>query len=128
MYLMAAEEGAKKLSRDVEVYKGLKRSNVAINAESSNVNMGTKALMQSIQEEIQSEAPAVIEIPKESIKLDELSDVTSVETIGEDTNIIYQEDAEEVIETGSVPNYIMNPEDEEDEELNNSNSQEDDDA
>ena len=48
-----------------------------------------------------------------------------------DTNIIYQEDAEEaeeVIETGSVPNYIMNPEDEEDEELNNSNSQEDDDA
>jgi len=131
MYLMAAEEGAKKLSRDVEVYKGLKRSNVAINAESSNVNMGTKALMQSIQEEIQSETPAVIEIPKESIKLDEMSDVTSVETIGEDTNIIYQEDAEEaeeVIETGLVPNYIMNPEDEEDEELNNSNSQEDDDA
>jgi hypothetical protein len=134
MYLMAAEEGAKKLSRDVEVYKGLKRNSVAINAESSNVNMGTKALMQSIQDEIQAEAPIVDNTPKEAIKLDEMSDVTSIETIGEDTNIIYQEnledaeEAEEIIETGSVPNYIMNPDDdeEEDEELRNSNTEDDD--
>lgn len=134
MYLMAAEEGAKKLSRDVEVYKGLKRNNVAINTESSNVNMGTKALMQSIQEEIQSEAPVVDDKPKEIITLDEMSDVTSIETIGEDTTSYQEEDGEDenenevqdIIETGAVPNYIMNPdEDEDDEELRNLDNDDD---
>lgn len=138
MYLMAAEEGAKKLSRDVEVYKGLKRNSVAINAESSNVNMGTKALMQSIQEEIKAEAPIVVDTPREAITLDEMSDVTSVETMGEDTNIIYQDPPKDeidesneledgIITTGTIPDYMLSDDDDDeiDEELRNINNDND---
>lgn len=56
MYLMAAEEGAKKLSRDIEVYTGLKRNTTVIGpGENSNITRGTKNLMQSIQNEIKEE-------------------------------------------------------------------------
>jgi hypothetical protein len=99
MYLMAAEESAKKLSRDVEVYKGLKRSSLPqVGDGNSNVNMGTKSLMQSIQEEIKAEQPEITNVPSETIKLDEMSDVTAAESIVEEL-------------------------DEEDEELNNTDTE-----
>lgn len=79
MYLMAAEESAKKLSRDVEVYKGLKR-NVSVQNVGGNVNMGTKSLMQSIQEEIKSEEPIkVTEV--EEVKFTDAADITAADTI-----------------------------------------------
>lgn len=90
MYLMAAEEGAKKISRDAEVYKGLKRNTglpQSTEGGPSNVNMGTKNLMQSIQEEIKAEKaneePAE-EVTSETINLDEMSDITAAETIIEE--------------------------------------------
>jgi len=59
MYLMAAEEGAKKLSRDIEVYTGLKRTTIQSNTNTSgNITRGTKSLMQSIQTEIKEEIEA----------------------------------------------------------------------
>jgi len=103
MYLMAAEEGAKKLSRDVEVYKGLKRGNTTQSLNpAGNVNMGTKTLMQSIQEEIKSEATPtpIVNTTSNPIKLDEMSDVLAAEIIIEQL-------------------------DEEDEELNNIENDED---
>jgi len=56
MYLMAAEEGTKKLSRDLEVYKGLKKPSQQNQVqENGNLTRGTKALMQGIQDEIKEE-------------------------------------------------------------------------
>jgi hypothetical protein len=56
MYLVAAEESVKKLSRDVEVFtdrknKKLNQSNQA-SGQVSNINRGTKSLMEEIQNEI----------------------------------------------------------------------------
>jgi len=88
MYLMAAEEGAKKLSRDVEVYKGLKRNTLPqVGDSNSNVNMGTKSLMQNIQDEIKAEEADAEEIKNtapETIKLDEMSDIVAAESIVEE--------------------------------------------
>tara|TARA_Y100000389_G_C17470110_1_gene529632 strand:+ start:2652 stop:3323 length:672 start_codon:yes stop_codon:yes gene_type:complete len=56
MYLVAAEESVKKLSRDVEIFTD--RKNKKLNQDNrnqgqiSNVNRGTKSLMEEIQNEI----------------------------------------------------------------------------
>lgn len=114
MYLMAAEESAKKISRDVEVYKGLKRnvSQPAVGSGPANINMGTKGLMQSIQDEIKAEGPKEVEKAPE-ITLDEMSEVTSVESIE-----VNDDDDEE------LRNYTSNKEDsdfdeDDDDELSN---------
>lgn len=56
MYLVAAEESVKKLSRDVEIFtdrknKKINQSNQA-SGQVSNINRGTKSLMEEIQNEI----------------------------------------------------------------------------
>lgn len=56
MYLVAAEESVKKLSRDIDVFSGKKERNQVESKKDSNtidnVNRGTKGLMQSIQDEV----------------------------------------------------------------------------
>lgn len=108
MYLMAAEESAKKISRDVEVYKGLKRNvnQPSIGGGTSNISMGTKSLMQNIQDEIKAEGPKQIETQPE-IKLDEMNDITSVEStevneVDEELEGYNQEDLDE--ELGNIDN------------------------
>lgn len=56
MYLVAAEESVKKLSRDIDVFseKKKKSSGDETNNEISNINRGTKGLMQSIQEDVKN--------------------------------------------------------------------------
>ena len=64
MYLVAAEESVKKLSRDIEVFT--ERSNKKLNqnnSQVSNVNRGTKTLMEEIQGEIK-------EVGYENIEMD----------------------------------------------------------
>jgi hypothetical protein len=58
MYLVAAEESVKKLSRDIEIFTDRKNKKISGGdgkKEISNVNRGTKNLMQEIQGEIKEE-------------------------------------------------------------------------
>ena len=58
MYLVAAEESVKKLSRDIEIFSDKKGKSVGSGdspKEISNVNRGTKNLMQQIQEDVKIE-------------------------------------------------------------------------
>lgn len=56
MYLVAAEESVKKLSRDIDVFSEKKHQRLQENNSAtqsiSNINRGTKSLMQSIQDEV----------------------------------------------------------------------------
>ena len=53
MYLVAAEESVKKLSRDIDVFNEKKSKNLSSGEEGpTNVNRGTKNLMQQIQDDI----------------------------------------------------------------------------
>lgn len=57
MYLVAAEESVKKLSRDIEIFtdrKNKKLSGGDDKKDISNINRGTKSLMEEIQNEIKS--------------------------------------------------------------------------
>lgn len=54
MYLVAAEESVKKLSRDIEVFTDRKNKKIEGGGKqnNSNINRGTKSLMEEIQNEI----------------------------------------------------------------------------
>ena len=57
MYLMAAEEGTKRIARDIDIYtdKSNKKLSSGPNKESGNVVRGTKDLMRGIQDDINPE-------------------------------------------------------------------------
>ena len=57
MYLMAAEEGTKRIARDIDIYtdKSNKKLTTGQNQQSGNVVRGTKDLMRGIQEDINPE-------------------------------------------------------------------------
>ena len=71
MYLMAAEEGAKRIARDIEIYK--KRDDVreidastpSGRSSNDNVQRGTKDIMRMIQDGIQDDQIEDVEITEE---------------------------------------------------------------
>jgi hypothetical protein len=71
MYLMAAEEGAKRISRDIEIYKKrddvreIEASTSTGRSSSDNVQRGTKDLMRMIQDGIQDDQIEDVEITEE---------------------------------------------------------------
>jgi len=104
MYLMAAEEGTKKLSRDIEIYTDLKTpKNIGQGngSDITNLNRGTKNLMQKIQEDIKNEKPEEVEeikvkpIVSNDLSNSELNDITSVEDVDDDDDIDEIQNSEE---------------------------------
>ena len=65
MYMIATEEGVKKIARDYDVYsqrKLVKNEDSKKTQTSGNVNRGTKNLMMQIQDELKKdEDPALID-------------------------------------------------------------------
>ena len=71
MYLMAAEEGAKRIARDIEIYKKrddvreIEASTPSGRNSNDNVQRGTKDLMRMIQDGIQDDQIEDVEITEE---------------------------------------------------------------
>jgi len=71
MYLMAAEEGAKRIARDIEIYKKrddvreIEASTPSGRTSNDNVQRGTKDLMRMIQDGIQDDQIEDVEITEE---------------------------------------------------------------
>lgn len=71
MYLMAAEEGAKRIARDIEIYKKrddvreIEASTPSGRSSNDNVQRGTKDLMRMIQDGIQDDQIEDVEITEE---------------------------------------------------------------
>lgn len=71
MYLMAAEEGAKRIARDIEIYKKrddvreIEASTPSGRTSGDNVQRGTKDLMRMIQDGIQDDQIEDVEITEE---------------------------------------------------------------
>jgi hypothetical protein len=80
MYMIATEEGVKKLSRDYDVYsqrKLVKSEDTKKTQSSGNVNRGTKNLMMQIQDEIKKDEDPALSDPEQLEP--EIDDFPSIE-------------------------------------------------